>query len=275
MQAVGGSMGAQRRRGLGERVRALFGRREGPSDPDPGAPVAVAPLERPPRAVERFLVDELRLPLATLADVGRRLALAPADARLQEAAGRALARECERLDVLVTNALELGLVAEPPGSAAQTVLADAVEKAIAGQRAWIEAREIRVRLLDTSCESCVAGARERWVALLYRLLGAHFAELGAGSTVELRLREVQGLVRLDCQIVPAASAVGAARVGAAPAGAGTPAAGDAARDWLGGFGGEFWDAEAGACGFGFALPGVAAATVLAVRRRRPARSVPP
>jgi len=204
--------------------------------------------------LERFLSTELRLPLSTLARLGARLA-ARGEGDLA-AVGRALARESERLDVLVTNALELGLVTDPPGPAGELLFAEVVEKAVAGQRFWIESLGVRVRVLDSSREATVRGERDALLRCLFALLADLLDRTPPAATLDLRVREVHGLVRLDV-VAPRTEP---AREGDRPAWA-------ALRERVAGLGGELWPATDDG-GFGFALPRARGEVPLAVRRAR-------
>jgi hypothetical protein len=202
-------------------------------------------------ALARFLKTELRLPLSTLARLGDRLS--ERDGELK-AVGRALARECQRLDVLVTNALEFGLVAEPiGGSGGDIVLSEALEKAISSQRAWIEANQVRLRVLDSSREAVVSGSREAFLAGLFALFSDVLERLPEAATVVVRLRDVAGIIRVDIDAPGLAEAASFERPGLARMRALVLSAG-----------GEFWSDAEGA--LGFALPRAGAR--LAVRRTR-------
>jgi len=206
--------------------------------------------------LERFLSTELRLPLSTLARLGARLA-SRGEGELASV-GRALARESARLDVLVTNALELGLVTDPPGPAGELLFAEVVEKAVAGQRFWIESLGVRVRVLDSSREATVRGDRDALLRCLFALLADLLERTPAAATIDLRVREVHGLVRLDVVAPRTAPAQEADR----PAWA-------ALRERVAGLGGELWPAAtADDGGFGFALPRARGEVPLAVRRAR-------
>ena len=249
-------MGDGDRKGLRARMLEVLGVAAQGSSIERAAPLLPAPAPaRPDRAVERFLSHELRLPLATLARLGARMAQGGAAEQLV-ACGRALARECERLDVLVTNALELGLVGETLAASGHAVLAEAAEKAIAGQRAWIEAHRIRLRVLDGSQECTVRGERDDLIAALYALLGDLLERVPDGGQLELRLREVHGVARLD---VRAAATL--------PVAAQRPQW-ERARGLVQRLGGECWDGAGAEGGFGVALPKSEGAVPLAVRRRR-------
>lgn len=250
-------MGDGDRKGLRARMLDLLGV-AAPSPNEAVRPTAfeVAPrTPSPDRAVERFLAHELRLPLATLARLGARMAEG-GDAEQLVACGRALTRECERLDVLVTNALELGLVGEPLAAVGHAVVAEAAEKAIAGHRAWIEARRIRLRVLDGSQECTIRGERDDLIAALFALLGDLFDRVPAGASLELRLRDVNGVARVD---------VLASSLTATPS---KRPQWERARDLIQQLGGECWDDAAAEGGFGVALPRSNGAAPLAVRRRR-------
>ncbi|MBM4016527.1 MAG: hypothetical protein FJ293_16400, partial [Planctomycetes bacterium] len=159
-------------------------------------------------ALARFLATELRLPLSTLARLGARLAGRTGE---QKAVGRALARECERLDVLVTNALEFGMIAEPVGGGGEVVLAEALEKAISGQRAWIEAHQIRLRVVDSSREAAISGERDVLLPCLFALFSDLLERLPDAATIVVRLRDVAGLVRVDIESPAPADAAAFAR----------------------------------------------------------------
>ncbi len=242
------------RKGLRTRVLEVLGVAD---RVERGVATSSAPMapQRPGREVERFLAHELRLPLAAMARLGARMA-AGGDAQSLAAFGRALARECQRLDVLVTNALELGLVNESTTPDGHAVLAEVVEKAVAGQRVWIEAHQIRLRVLDGSQDCTVRGDRDALIACLFALLGELLERVPAGGQMELRVRDVHGVARIDVR---------------APAAIGPRSASEAftrARALLGRLGGECWQGAEAEGGFGLALPRTEGAIALAVRRNR-------
>ncbi|MSR45632.1 MAG: hypothetical protein EXS13_00955 [Planctomycetes bacterium] len=206
-------------------------------------------------ALERFLANELRLPLSTLSRLGARLASGSGDAVLV-AVGRALARESERLDVLVTNALEFGLVAEPPGSAGEFVVAEVVEKAVTGQRAWIESLGVRVRVLDSSRDSIVRGDRDTLLQGLFALFSDLLERTPQNALIEIRMRDLLGLVRVD---VLASRTTRATQV--------DRSAWVRVRERLLVEGGDLWDGDPDDGGFGFTLPRARAEAPLAVRRQ--------
>ncbi len=205
-------------------------------------------------ALARFLATELRLPLSTLARLGARLAGRTGE---QKAVGRALARECERLDVLVTNALEFGMVAEPVGGGGEVVLAEALEKAISGQRAWIEAHEIRLRVIDSSREAAIRGERDVLLPCLFALFSDLLERLSEGATIVVRLRDVAGLVRVDIEAPSRPDAGTFDRPARARL-----------RELAHAAGGESWDDDER--GLGFAFPRAGTAVALAVRRAKAA-----
>lgn len=197
------------------------------------------------------LAGELRLPLAALMRLGARCA-ASRNADLA-AAGQAVARECQRLDVLVANALEFGLPPQeaPDGSAD---LLDVVEKAVAGHRALIEGLAIRVRVLETTRTARVAGERGELLAVVAALFSDLLERVPRRGAVDVRVREVVGIVRVDCTSASAAPALEGAR----------PVV-RRATELLGRLGGEIWEVCDDERGFGFALPRWRGAVAIAGR----------
>ena len=158
---------------------------------------------------ESFLVHhlagELRLPLAALMRLGARCA-ASKDGDLA-AAGQAVARECERLDVLVANTLELGLLPPPAASSGCADLLDIIEKTIASHRALIEGLSIRVRVMESTRHAFVAGERAELLESLAALFSDLLERVPRRASVEVRVRDVVGQVRVDCTSRAAAPAV--------------------------------------------------------------------
>jgi signal transduction histidine kinase len=186
------------------------------------------------------LASELRLPLAALMRLGARCA-ASRDGDLA-AAGQAVARECQRLDVLVANALEFGLPAHPHEDGSCDLL-EVVEKAVAGQRALIEGLSIRVRVLESTREGRVAGERGELLETVAALFSDLLERVPRRGSVDVRVREVYGVVRVDCTS-------GAA----APALEGDRPTVRRATELLSRIGGELWEVCDDERGFGFALP---------------------
>jgi signal transduction histidine kinase len=185
------------------------------------------------------LAEELRLPLSALIRLGERCA-ASKESDLA-AAGRAVARECERLDVFVANTLELGvLVPEPPSDTAD--LLDVVEKAVAGHRALLEGLSVRVRVLESTREAWVVGARAELLEVMAALFSDLLERVPRRSQVEVRVRDVVGRVRVDCTSTAAAPPVAADR-----------ATIRRAREVLARLGGEVWEVCDDERGFGLAL----------------------
>lgn len=193
----------------------------------------------------RFLASELRLPLAALARLGARCATA-SEPDLA-AVGRALARESERLDVLVTNTLELGLMGEEslsrPVPNGRVDVEEVLEKVVAGQRALIEGFAIRVRVADCARAPIVLGDRRELMECFSALLSDLLERVPRRGQVDLRLRELHGFVRLDARAREAAP----------------PAAPDRttmlrAQELVHCSGGELWELEDGERGFGLTLP---------------------
>ena len=185
------------------------------------------------------LAEELRLPLSALIRLGERCA-ASKDGDLA-AAGRAIARECERLDVFVANTLELGvLVPEPPSDTVD--LLDVVEKAVAGHRALLEGLSVRVRVLESTREAWVVGARAELLEVVSALFSDLLERVPRRTLVEVRVRDVVGRVRVDCTSTAAAPPVAADR-----------ATIRRAREVLARLGGEVWEVCDDERGFGLAL----------------------
>lgn len=189
----------------------------------------------------RFLAAELRLPLASLARLGARCA-ASSDPELC-AVGRALARESERLDVLVTNTIELGLLGEEPSPRGLADLREVVEKVVAGHRSLVEGLAIRVRVADCSRAPLVAADRGELLGFVAALYEDLLERVPRGGCVELRLRELHGLVRLDAVAVAAVASVCEDRTTIRRA-----------REIVSRHGGELWEVAGSPRGFGFTLP---------------------
>jgi hypothetical protein len=200
----------------------------------------VATAEPSVPSLSRHLASELRLPLSSLIRLGARCA-ASKDADLA-AVGRAVARECERLDVFVANTLELGILAEEPPADTVDVL-DVVERAVAGQRALVEGLAIRVRVLESTRDAWVAGDRAGLMEVVSALFSDLLERVPRRTQVEVRVRDVVGKVRVDCTSTAAAPPVVADRTTIRRA-----------RELLAGLGGEVWEVCDDERGFGFALP---------------------
>jgi hypothetical protein len=188
----------------------------------------------------RHLADELRLPLAALMRLGARCAASRGEELA--AAGQAVARECQRLDVLVANALEFGLPAQEASNGSVDLL-EVVEKAVAGHRALIEGLAIRVRVLESTRTARVAGERGELLAAVAALFSDLLERVPRRGAVDVRVRDVVGLLRVDCTSGAAAP----------------PLEGDRpivrrAAELLGKLGGELWEVCDDERGFGFALP---------------------
>jgi hypothetical protein len=238
-------------RGLRRRVLAWLGARS-PFGSDEAARAVASSASGEPNVepstgaseseqLARFLAAELRLPLAALARLGARCAAA-SDAELA-AVGRALARESERLDVLVTNTLELGLIGEAPPARGRADLQELIERVVAGHRALIEGLSIRVRVADCSRLPLVRGDRAELLECLSALFSDLLERVPRHGHVELRLRELHGFVRLD----------------GCAAGAAAPRQGDRttilrAQELVSRHGGELWELSGGTQGFGLTLP---------------------
>src|SRR5262245_27430415 len=188
----------------------------------------------------RHLASELRLPLAALIRLGSRCA-ASKDGDLA-AVGRAVARECERLDVFVANTLELGILADEPPADTVDVL-DVVEKAVAGHRALLEGLSIHVRVLESTRDAWVAGSHADLLEVVAALFSDLLERVPRRTQVEVRVRDVVGRVRVDCTSTAAAPPVAADR-----------ATIRRAREVLAGLGGELWEVCDDERGFGLALP---------------------
>lgn len=188
----------------------------------------------------RHLASELRLPLAALMRLGARCASSK-EADLA-ATGQAVARECERLDVLVANTLELGLL-PPPAPAGRADLLEIVEKAVASHRALVEGLSIRVRVMERTRAACVAGDRGELLETLAALFSDLLERTPRRALVEVRVRDVVGVVRVDCTSRAAAPALQGDRPTLRRAMA-----------LLERLGGELWEVCDDERGFGLALP---------------------
>jgi len=186
------------------------------------------------------LADELRLPLAALMRLGARCAASRSGDLA--AAGQAVARECQRLDVLVANALEFGLPL-PSLADGSADLLEVVEKAVAGHRAVIEGLAIRVRVLESTRAGRVGGERGELLAVVAALFSDLLERVPRRGAVDVRVRDVVGLVRVDCTSAAAAPAVEGDR----------PIVRRAA-ELLTRLGGELWEVCDDERGFGFVLP---------------------
>ena len=191
-------------------------------------------------SLSAYLASELRLPLSSLMRLGGRCA-ASRDDELA-AAGRAVARECERLDVFIANTLELGVLAVEP-AADMVDLLDVVERAVAGHRSLLEGLSIRVRVLESTRDAWVAGSRGDLLEVVAALFSDLLERVPRRTQVEVRVRDVVGKVRVDCTSTAAAPPVAAER-----------ATIRRAREVLAGLGGEVWEVCDDERGFGLALP---------------------
>jgi hypothetical protein len=172
-----------------------------PRPPVSPAPDAAPPAEPAESSVDgerlaRFLGAELRLPLAALARLGARCAAA-GDPDLS-AVGRALARETERLDVLVANTLELGLLGEEELDRSHVDVAEIVEKVVAGHRVLVEGLSIRVRVVDATRAARVKGDGPALLRGLSALFSDLLERVPRRGTILLRVRDLLGFVRVDC-----------------------------------------------------------------------------
>lgn len=242
------------RRGLVRRVGDALARlasRPRPTAERPSAAPSTAELAR-------FLAAELRLPLAALQRLGARCAVDGGDAA---AIGRAVEREAQRLDVLVTNALELGAMAS--ATAAPGVdFRELIERVISGQRAFIEGLAIRVHVVDCTRSARIDGDGFVWFEALAALFADLFQSVARAGRVEIRVRELLGLARLDCVLVGAASSAGPARDGVLSR---------RVEELVRRQGGEAWNDGAG--GFGLTVPLLGApmaGSSFVVRARDPA-----
>jgi signal transduction histidine kinase len=196
-------------------------------------------------SLARHLASELRLPLAALMRLGRRCA--ESDERDLAAAGRAIARECERLDVVVANTLEFGLLLpEPP--VGRTDVLEVVEKAIASQRALIEGLAIHVRVYESAGDAVLAAERDELIELFSALFSDLVERMPRRARIDVRVREVLGIVRIDCSSAAAQPAPGGERPALARA-----------EEIVARLNGEWWELTEDEQGFGLALPRAPAA----------------
>ncbi len=211
--------------------------------------------------LHRFLEEELRLPLAALARLGARCSTAKESELV--AVGRALTRESARLDVLLASAIELGLKSEETAPDGCVDVQELVEKMVDGHRALIEGLSIRLRVFEGARSAYVEADRGELLRVLSALFSDLIERVPRKGKIDLRVRELLGVVRIDCS---------ASR---------TILAGRADRETIlraielsRRLGGELWEVTDEAPGFGLTLPRPARDGEPPLVARRVARLVP-